>query len=203
MNYFCIGFRHHIKCITCISFLTHAATKIYIPGRPIFSFVVDERMLKKIWQEVQKRKQERERGGGSRKKKKGGGKNKKKLQKQAKRLSALSEVMTVDNGESNQQISPAKGAEVSAEKAPPVGEAADGGNDVEKKEEGGIVGKIKGFYERADSMAASQALLLNKELEDRGVVEKITDESGLRVIGREAAKLEEEKQATKEQKDDE
>lgn len=150
---------------------------------------------------MQKRKQERERGGGSRKKKKGGGKKKKKLQKQAKRLSALSEVMAVDDGESNQQISPAKEAEVLAEKAPDS--AADSGNDVEKKEEGGIVGKIKGFYERADSMAASQALLLNKELEDRGVVEKITDESGLNVIGREAAaKLEEEKQATKEKKDE-
>ena len=37
-------------------------------------------------------------------------------------------------------------------------------------------------------MAASQALLLNKELEDRGVVEKITDESGLKVIGKEAAR---------------
>jgi len=36
-------------------------------------------------------------------------------------------------------------------------------------------------------MAASQALLLNKELEDRGVIDKITDESGLKVIGKEAA----------------
>ena len=113
--------------------------------------------------------------------------------------------MAVDDGESNQQISPAKEAEIPAEKAPQAAAAADGGNDVEKKEEGGIVGKIKGFYERADSMAASQALLLNKELEDRGVVEKITDESGLKIIGREAAaKLEEEKQATtgKETKDE-
>ena len=51
----------------------------------------------------------------------------------------------------------------------------------------GILDKFKSFYEQADSMAASQALLLNKELEDRGVIEKITDESGLKVIGREAA----------------
>jgi hypothetical protein len=36
-------------------------------------------------------------------------------------------------------------------------------------------------------MAAAQALLLNKELEDKGVLEKITDETGLRVIGKEAA----------------
>ena len=36
-------------------------------------------------------------------------------------------------------------------------------------------------------MAASQAILLNKDLEDRGVVDKITDESGLKVIGKDAA----------------
>jgi len=58
----------------------------------------------------------------------------------------------------------------------------------------GFMGKLKGFYEKADNMAASQALLLNKELEDRGVIEKITDESGLKIIGRDAAaKLIEEK----------
>ena len=33
-------------------------------------------------------------------------------------------------------------------------------------------------------MAASQALLLNKELEERGFVEKITDETGLKIIGK-------------------
>lgn len=55
------------------------------------------------------------------------------------------------------------------------------------EDDGGIFGKIKGFYEKADSMAASQALLLNKELEDRGVIDKITDESGLKVIGKDAA----------------
>lgn len=151
--------------------------------------------VEKIWQEVQKRKQEREQGGGSRKKKKGGGKNKKKLQKQAKRLSALSEVMAVDDGVSDQQITAAKEAEAPAEMSPSAAEAA---GDDQKKDEGGIVGKIKGFYEQADSMAASQALLLNKELEERGVVDKITDESGLKVIGREAAaELEDEKKRAK------
>ena len=53
--------------------------------------------------------------------------------------------------------------------------------------EGGVLGKIKNFYEQADRMAASQALLLNKELEDRGVIDKITDETGLRVVGKEEA----------------
>ena len=44
-------------------------------------------------------------------------------------------------------------------------------------------------------MAASQALLLNKKLEEEGIVEKITDESGLKVIGKEAAaKLEAQKE---------
>ncbi|KAG7343735.1 hypothetical protein IV203_021743 [Nitzschia inconspicua] len=53
---------------------------------------------------------------------------------------------------------------------------------------GGVFDKMKELYEKADSMAASQALLLNKKLEDAGVVEKITDETGLKVIGREKAK---------------
>jgi len=51
----------------------------------------------------------------------------------------------------------------------------------------GIFGAITGFYKKADSMAASQALLLNKELEDRGILEKITDETGLKVVGKVAA----------------
>ena len=61
------------------------------------------------------------------------------------------------------------------------------GTTTASNDDDGIFGKIKGFYKQADSMAASQALLLNKELEDRGVVDKITDESGLKVIGKEAA----------------
>ena len=57
----------------------------------------------------------------------------------------------------------------------------------ENEGDGGIFGKVKDFYDKADAMAQSQALLLNKELEDRGVVEKITDETGLKVIGKDAA----------------
>ncbi len=44
--------------------------------------------------------------------------------------------------------------------------------------------KARDLYEKADRMAAAQALLLNKELEDRGVLEKITDETGLKVVGK-------------------
>lgn len=49
------------------------------------------------------------------------------------------------------------------------------------------MGKMQDFYEKADNMAASQALLLNKELEEKGIIDKITDETGLKVIGKEAA----------------
>jgi hypothetical protein len=46
---------------------------------------------------------------------------------------------------------------------------------------------MKELYQKADTMAATQALLLNKQLEDQGILEKITDESGLKVIGKTAA----------------
>ena len=49
-----------------------------------------------------------------------------------------------------------------------------------KKRSEGVMDKLKEWCEKADSMAASQALLLNKKLEDEGIVEKITDESGLK-----------------------
>ena len=48
-----------------------------------------------------------------------------------------------------------------------------------QQNDGNIFSQVKDFYEKADTLAASQALLLNKELEDRGILEKITDESGL------------------------
>ena len=119
--------------------------------------------------------------------------------KQKKRLSALKELMDMDEGES-----PAASVadDVAGENAENAADG-EGAAAVEDKSKGGaaddvdgIFGKIKGFYKQADSMAASQALLLNKELEDRGVVEKITDESGLKVIGKEAAR------AAKQQDDD-
>ena len=49
-------------------------------------------------------------------------------------------------------------------------------------------GSLKSFFDKANDMAAAQALLLNKNLEEAGIVEKITDESGLKVIGKDAAK---------------
>jgi len=56
-----------------------------------------------------------------------------------------------------------------------------------EKAKGSYLESVKDWYKQADSMAASQALLLNKKLEDGGFLEKITDESGLKVVGKEAA----------------
>ena len=140
----------------------------------------------KIYEELVRRREEKERKVATPKKSK---KKKRKGTKESKRLGALVEVMddtaSNDSGESVEVVSdetqqsssePSKGMPVEE----PVSDTQEKGNE-------GIIGKIKGFYERADSMAASQALLLNKQLEDAGVLEKITDESGLRVVGKEAA----------------
>lgn len=62
-----------------------------------------------------------------------------------------------------------------------------------KKKGGGLVETLKGFYNQADTLAASQALLLNKKLEEQGILEKITDETGLVIIGKEAAARQEQK----------
>lgn len=143
-----------------------------------------------IWTEMQRRKEAKENPPSRKKrnKKKSGGMqptNKKDMTgKQRKRLAALSELME------EEPVMQDIVEEKPAESATPAAEV----ESKESEKDDGIMGKIKGFYDKADSMAASQALLLNKELEDRGVVDKITDESGLKVIGKEAAsKLKEEK----------
>eukprot|EP00977_Amphora_coffeiformis_P029914 scaffold43499_cov183-Amphora_coffeaeformis.AAC.1 len=103
--------------------------------------------------------------------------------KEKKRLAALSEVLDSTSSDT------APAAKESRAQSPPVDttETESESSDT-TKEKGGIFGKVKNFYERADSMAASQALLLNKKLEDAGVLEKITDESGLKVVGRQSTK---------------
>ena len=105
--------------------------------------------------------------------------------KEQKRMAALSEVMSTE-------VDAAPISSVAVE---------DLTNESSTKEEKkGIMGTIKNFYERADSLAASQALLLNKKLEDQGLIEKITDETGLKVIGKEkAAKLQQELQQQEQQ----
>jgi hypothetical protein len=102
-------------------------------------------------------------------------KKKRRSGKETKRMEALSELITPEA----EEIAIADDAPEQEPVEEPVSK--------EEKKEGGLFGKIKGFYAEADNMAASQAILFNKELEDKGVVEKITDESGMRVVGRDAA----------------
>jgi hypothetical protein len=99
--------------------------------------------------------------------------------KEAKRLAALAEVVETADYQPP-PVSP-----------PPIGSAdvnetgASSGGDVLSS----LLNPIQEFYQKADRMAASQALLLNKELEDRGILEKITDEeTGLKIVGRKTAK---------------
>lgn len=119
--------------------------------------------------------------------------------KQKKRLSALEELMEEETADAttatlNESTETTQSTEIQ--------QSEDTSNEQGAvKEDKGIFSTIKNFYDKADSMAASQALLLNKELEDRGVIDKITDDSGLKVIGKEAAakeKAEKEKSNTSE-----
>jgi len=155
----------------------------------------------KIWTEMQERRQLKEKPKkASRKKKRSLAQSSKKdmTGKQKKRMSALEELMDDDEPVVQQSIEQKETVDIAdstdtsslGEKEP---ESIDGTDN-----DGGIFGKIKGFYKEADSMAASQALLLNKELEDRGVIEKITDETGLKVVGKNAAsKLQDEQNEEK------
>lgn len=117
-------------------------------------------------------------------------KKRKRSGKESKRLVALSEVI-VPVQDSSSSSSSATEAIVE----PPTGTVGIEpvqSNNQEKTE--GLLGSLKSLYDKADTMAASQALLLNKQLEDAGIIEKITDETGLKVIGKdEAAKIKEKK----------
>lgn len=138
----------------------------------------------KIWEEMQRRreaaisKKDGRTSGGTQQLKK-----KRRSGKEAKRFGALAEVMGEDNDE---VMSTSNSREPGASKTYEDLQAEKTAVK-EDAEEGGIFGTIKNFYKKADAMAASQALLLNKELEDKGLIEKITDETGLKVIGKEAA----------------
>ena len=148
----------------------------------------------KIYEELKRRREQklRKQKGASAKTK---SKKKKRSGKEKKRLAAISEVMTGDvadaSAKSVAKTSPSVGIPVM-----PSDETNDLSNDevsssverVGDNDKIGIIGKVKEFYEKADSMAASQALIMNKNLEEAGLVEKITDDTGLRVIGREEAK---------------
>jgi len=138
--------------------------------------------VQKIWDELVRRRESKEEKEKSMTKKK---RNKKK-----KRLDAFSELM-VEDFVAN-VVNDSSSTDADAVRSVSSGTSSETSTvaveEEQKKDEGsGILGKLKGFYAQADSMAASQALLLNKKLEEEGLVEKITDESGLRVIGKESA----------------
>jgi len=144
--------------------------------------------LENIWIELKKRK-DKETVQTLKADRKADRKVKKKKRKN-KRLDALREVVGVesqdevatvsDSAENLSSGEPEESSDISINNI--FGKIKDSGITTKN-----IFGKMKDFYNEADQMAASQALLLNKDLEDRGVIEKITDETGLKVIGKEEA----------------
>jgi hypothetical protein len=60
----------------------------------------------------------------------------------------------------------------------------------ENNKNNNIFSQMKDLYQQADTIAATQALLLNKKLEDEGILPKITDETGLKVIQKNTTKKE-------------
>jgi hypothetical protein len=138
----------------------------------------------RIWDEMQRRRAEKSSGGKKQKR------PKRRSGKETKRMGALSEVVLGDTDEPTTRAPEKETVVVPIEHASAVeAGTTEGAKGVEEPatKDDGIVGKIKGFYEKADAMAAAQALLLNKKLEDEGLIEKITDETGFKVIGKEAA----------------
>jgi hypothetical protein len=141
------------------------------------------------------------------------GKKKRRSGKERKRLGALSEVvMTVEETATQQAGSTNVDANVVGIRVDGQGQQnLEGEKDdlvvVTPDEQsnaakggGSLFDQMKSMYEKADSMAASSALLLNKQLEDAGVVEKITDGTGLNIIGKEEAKkLQQQKEEMKNQ----
>jgi hypothetical protein len=136
----------------------------------------------KIYEEL-----ERRRNAKTKPKKKAAPKKKKRQSgKEKKRLSALSEVVVEEA---------AGPTEVEEPEATGVDSAEETNDEKAEKTGKGMFDGIKNLYNQADTIAASQALLLNKQFEEFGIVDKITDETGLKVIGKEAAeKLSKEKE---------
>ncbi len=145
-----------------------------------------------IWEELQTRKQQKmkqrqrlqnqQQGSPKRKKREGN--------KETKRMAALMEV--VDLVESRDDVVKVDSTSLketqkeTTEQEEQSKEAVAAGNQPEEENKN-LLQTLQGFYEKADAIAASQALLINKKLEDAGVLEKVTDETGLKVIGRDAA----------------
>ena len=124
-------------------------------------------------------------------------KKKRKGARDSKRMGALAEVMMikedmtekrVDNNNSIKSNVEESSPSTTKQTPPPpqsTNDVMDGQSSptqVPSEGEESLVDSMKGFYNEANSMAAQQALLLNKKLEDAGVLEKITDETGMRVV---------------------
>lgn len=134
----------------------------------------------RIWEEMKRRQQQQAEANEKQKRKmkramttsKGGSKTD---TRPSKRMSELAQVLQSEDEEEGKKadVNPINNQDIAVEQ--------------QLQQEDGIFGKLKKFYKQADDMAAAQALLLNKKLEDTGVIEKITDESGLKVIGKDAA----------------
>ncbi|GMI17048.1 hypothetical protein TrLO_g9623 [Triparma laevis f. longispina] len=121
-----------------------------------------------IYEELLRR---REGGGGSGE---GGGvtAKKEKKKKKNKKQRGIDEIASLEM----KRVGEREGVLVQKEEEVKVG-AEDAPNS--KKS---MFDKAKDFYKEADSLAYQNALLLNKKLEDEGVLEKITDETGLKVV---------------------
>ncbi|CAJ1944032.1 unnamed protein product, partial [Cylindrotheca closterium] len=143
----------------------------------------------KIYEELERRRNEKAKPSAANKKKKKmerAGK-KRRSGKVQKRLGALSEVVAMESTIEGEQGAAILESDSASESDPATAVGEKDAPEEEQSNENGLLGGIKDFYKKADSIAASQALLLNKQLEDVGVVDKITDETGLKVIGKEAA----------------
>jgi hypothetical protein len=152
----------------------------------------------KIFDEMQRRRAEKERGSSSGAKQESK-QPKRRSGKEAKRMGALSEVALNDSAGLAPSAASTTDPLVSVESAAVETTDAVGQIAATEDKTNGMLDKLKGFYEKADSMAATQALLLNKKLEDGGLIEKFTDETGFKVIGKEAAsKLREQDEKSKE-----
>ena len=140
----------------------------------------------KIYQEMERRRTLKQtaspRGGATTKKKK-----RREGTRESKRMGALAEVVEVPDTKdtfadavdsSSSSSSDALSSDDTTTTTPttkPADTGSGGGG-------GGLMDSLQDFYKEADTMAAQQALMLNKKLEDAGVLEKITDETGLRVV---------------------
>ena len=110
--------------------------------------------------------------------------------KEAKRLNALSEVTPI----ATDKLSPSMSDVTITTKSSTLTSTTAGRNaDTEANnntnpERGetndspNLLDRVKDFYQQADTMAMTQALLMNKQLEDQGILPKITDETGLKVL---------------------